>query len=409
MNIIIGAGRNGKALKSHLKKYDKQEILFFDNNRQLWQKDIEGVKCITYDELIDLHAKQNVTYYVSINNKNVLLQLKDIGIKKVKVLSEGRIIDKDLAVVSDSCINYVEQGQKRLNDYKKICDFYKEIGNKPAYEHARQYIDFFQSNLSAPVITAIETTNVCNLSCPNCGNPTATIEKGFIDNETFELSLSYIPPTLDKGNKLFLHTFGEPLLHKDLLHYLSQVIAVGLNPNISTNAVLLDMDISKELIQILKANSGSELYISFHTEASVKNFCMFYEIYKKELKPFSFFGQILSHNEEEVRKWLFDYGIAVPESHPHIRFVSSHSWAGNVKNRLFKYSEQEVKNRKRNCIFIQGNQTLITWNGDVIGCCMDFDHTTKIGTIFDFSNAHYNINGYDMCQNCDPGWYSNGL
>ena len=85
----------------------------------------------------------------------------------------------------------------------------------------------------------IETTNRCNLECPQCptGLNITGREKGEMDEGLFRSIIEEVGPWADTA---VLHIWGEPLLNPKLETMIALAARRGVKPEISTNAMLLD-------------------------------------------------------------------------------------------------------------------------------------------------------------------------
>ncbi len=408
MIVVVGAGKNGRKIRSEL--FDEiTEVKIYDNDRRKWGSLIDGVNVISLEELIDFVEEPDNSIIVGENSPSLIHFIKDLN-PACKIFEYK---NAGLAELNMSCIeefkydNAMELGQKRIKDYIIRMQEYKEEGKQEAYEHAKKFIEFKKQHPQVPEISSIEMTNNCNLACPNCPNSTLSFHKGYINDDVFEAALKYIPPY--KNDTVAVHCMGEPLLHPKLFHYLDKMARIGTNICISTNGILLDDNIGDELLRILSCTDNSIMYISFHTKKSVERWYEFARKYDRcpMKNNIHFFGQVLEHNQEDAYKWLNELGISEPDNHPLIRHITSHSWGGNVENRRKEYSNIEINNRIRNCYYLRKRKIAVMWDGSLRGCCYDSNATQKCGSIFDYENADINPRGYDICRFCDPDWITN--
>ena len=117
-----------------------------------------------------------------------------------------------------------------------------------------------------------------------------------------------------------------------------------------------------------------------------------------------YFGQVLEHNQNDALRWLRDIGVVDAENNPNIRFISSHSFAGNVAARRKNYEEIEVHNRFRNCYFAKNNISSVAWDGRLKGCCLDAELAAGVGNIFELEKSRLSDRPYELCNHCDPDW-----
>lgn len=123
-----------------------------------------------------------------------------------------------------------------------------------------------------PLFVDIETTSLCNLTCPFCATTyrAPLIKRGFI---TFETIRRIIDEGYEKGlYGVKLNCRGEPLLHPQICEFVSYAKDKGLiDVYFNTNAVLLNKSLSERLI------SAKLDRISISVEGYTKTF---YERYR---------------------------------------------------------------------------------------------------------------------------------
>ena len=408
MKIMV-VGINEKA-KEYIKKHINEDILCYDNDRRKWgNKVLNKFEILTLKQFLDIVKECDCDVVTAVNNITILCFLKDAGVSKCRLYhadSENwELISLNNIEPYRVDVNAIEND--KLKKYEEAKKYFLENNNKVAYDHAVKFLNYKKKNIMTLDVEGIELTNNCNLACPNCPTPKCKRKKGYMSDEVFEEAFKYIEPNTDTF--FSLHGLGEPLLHPKFFQYLQRVVEIGRPVVVSTNGLLLDEDTSKKLLNILDKAPKSLVYVSFHSSRSVEGWrrCIkwLYE-YGKDTNV-KIYGQILEHNEEQARRWLKDIGIDKPEENQCIRFISSHSFAGNVQERRKKYEKIEVNNRFRNCYYHCRNVTLVAWDGRLKSCCMDSELQANIGNIFDLKNAKGSDTPYLLCNNCDPDWTSN--
>ncbi|QFJ54998.1 radical SAM protein [Pseudobutyrivibrio xylanivorans] len=403
MVVIFGAGKKGEELVN--KYYKEKDVVFYDNDRRKWNHYVNDIQVVTLNKLQELVSKKENKFVISVKNDSMLAFVKELDIKGETYLYENNELQPiDLSEILFNYDNALIVGETNLEKYKTRMNEFKEQGKIKAYEHAKEFIEFKKNNICTPDISSIELTNNCNLKCPNCPNSVLSFHKGYISDDVFEEALKYIPPY--KDDTIAVHCMGEPLLHPKLLCYLERLAEIGANICISTNGLLLDNKVGKELLECLSKVDKSIIYISFHTKESVQKWFQFLELFNsfQRKNGIVFYGQVLEHNIEDAYEWLKELGINNPKTHPYIRHITSHSWGGNVESRRTEYSEIEVNNRIRNCYYLRKRKIAVMWDGSLRGCCFDSNATQKCGNIFNFSESTINPHGYELCKYCDPDW-----
>jgi hypothetical protein len=104
------------------------------------------------------------------------------------------------------------------------------------------------SPMAPPDRIYIETTNRCNLRCPQCptGLEITGRPKGDIDEALFGRIVREVAPW---AHTAVLHVWGEPLLNENLESMISTAARLGLFTEISSNAMLLDEARARALIR----------------------------------------------------------------------------------------------------------------------------------------------------------------
>ena len=404
MIIILGAGQYGVQIRNHFFE-NREDIVFYDNDRRKWGKTIDNAIVITLEKFQQLIRVEDTQVVVGGRSSSLLFFLKDAAPAcQILKVADGQLVAMDIEEIGEfSYDNALEVGTKNLEKHISRMDEFKQEGKTAAYKHASEYIEFKKEHLRLPEISSIELTNNCNLKCPNCPNATLSFHKGYMSDEVFEKALKYLPPY--KNDTIAVHCMGEPLLHPKLIVYLKRLAELEINICMSTNGVLLEGRVCKEILSIFSKLDKAVLYVSFHTKKSVENWYEFLKLYQTYPdNNIIFRGQVLEHNQEEAYRWLKEIGIEEPLSHPYIRHISSHSFAGNVPGRKTEYNEIEVANRIRNCYYLLERKVAVMWDGTLRGCCYDSNATQNCGNIFEFEKADINPRGYDLCRHCDPDW-----
>ncbi|HAI69045.1 MAG TPA: hypothetical protein DCM38_06355 [Gammaproteobacteria bacterium] len=209
-------------------------------------------------------------------------------------------------------------------------------------------------------IYAIELTSRCNLRCHYCPQPSMQRAKEDMPLEVFEKTLDY-PFWKDV---VAGHLFGEALLHPDLIDITRLCYERGLAFGFSTNAVLLEMDYLKKLIDAGLA----WIMISFHIP--------------------------------RAKDWV----EAIQKAFPKFPVLSStleikHDWAGQVTSRrVVNYANLG------DCIFHTYNLVSISAQGEILPCCIDVEARHSMGSLFDLSPeafvAKENKVWFDLCAQC---------
>jgi organic radical activating enzyme len=258
-------------------------------------------------------------------------------------------------------------------------------------------------------IEEMEMTNCCNLSCKNCCTPTTHYPKGYIDDRTVLMTLSWTK----KGQTLNYHRQGEPLLHKDLEKYIKWGVEAGIKPIVSTNGLLL----TRQKLDSLFKSGLRYLVITLHTIKSIEAFKMAYAYFKEkgiEIVNFSqrhkkydkevmfFSGKILDFLEKDVV--LQEMLESLGGYKEYLQLTDTHTWAGNVEGTKTDFPDELVSDRMKKCYFVNKHVVNVRWDGSVVGCCFDSENDNEIGHISEFANVKIDLSKYSLCKHCDANW-----
>lgn len=265
--------------------------------------------------------------------------------------------------------------------------------------------------LNYPPVLNIETSSRCNLRCSMCSREARrfTRKTGDMDKDLFE---KVIDEVHEYSELAVLHNDGEPLMNKCL----PEMVAYGrqhhLKTMVSTNATLLDKDLSSALIEagldiMIFAVDGAtkETYERIRAGAGYErvtgNIHGFIEKKKKLQKknPFVVLQFIeMEQNRHEIpefRQYWSGYPVRV--------FIKPST----------EYQRKTNASKDFHCdrLWYQS----VIWNdGNVVPCCMDINGDYSLGNIKD--DSFFNIwngeqmkdirekdshNKFELCKNCN--------
>jgi len=222
-----------------------------------------------------------------------------------------------------------------------------------------------------PVELTIETTAKCNLSCPMCPRNKLHLPPEDMD---FGLFRKIIDEASDYLEFVWLHGYGEPLLNPKIFEMIAYCHSKKIPTAISTNATLLDKDVSEKLIR-----AGLD-YIIFSIDAATK------QTYEK-YRPGAEYDTIVKnvHNFLKIKTTLKAPIICVAQmillgqSHKEIReFKKLWNVKGldSVRVKLDEFPVEMVATRKKYllpCFFLWRGPLFIQYDGKVYPCCWSRD------------------------------------
>lgn len=291
-------------------------------------------------------------------------------------------------------VEYNKSGLSFNQKYDSQHVFYLIMDNSISAEGLPDYSFVYFSSLdnSSLMIDELEVTNYCNLRCKYCCQQEININKGFISRETLNQCMPYFV----EGQNLCIHGHGEPLLHERLLDIINLLSNNNINVEMSTNGVLLTIELAMQLI----AAGLKYLIISLHNE---KSYLAFEKLLK--LQNETSLGILQYHvnafeSIEVTKQKLKKYGISPEIAWPNIRFQREITWGGKAKNGLLS-TEKNVKEVLDRCYYRINNFVYVKWNGVVVPCCLDSNNEDSIGHISNFEKIRFDNLSKKNCMYCD--------
>jgi len=248
----------------------------------------------------------------------------------------------------------------------------------------------YRQEISNPKVDLVylELTNNCNLSCEMCTYKKVQEKIGYMSKTLFESCVDQISEM--GANCLYLHGAGESLLHPNFKDYLKYAISkrdqgkiknvawvdngMLFNQSIADLVVDLEVDeINFSLDGVGKVNDNIRIGSVYSIiERNIK-----YLISKrgKAIKPkvtigMVDYGKTEAQKNDVYREWapFVDSITLIPALLP------DNSW-GN-KNEFI--GSQLLAEEPPFCQ-VPFNMMIISWNGNVTGCCIDYCYKLKVG------------------------------
>lgn len=238
-----------------------------------------------------------------------------------------------------------------------------------------------------PSILAIESTNQCNLDCIMCPRKFMTRKIGFMD---FSLFKKIINEGKDYTDFVWLNLFGEPLLHPQIIEMINYCCQAGIKPGISTNATVLNCEMSEKLLnsglhRIILSLDGAtkETYEKIRKNANFEtvlaNVKYFLDLKEKKGKkrPFTTI-QVIKMNEtlEELNDFFQKWNPYKVE----VLAKKFDTWGGTIKEMKPENQKDDYRGRPYPCKWFW-YYLVITWDGKVLPCCRDYDEKLILGDI----------------------------
>ncbi|MBN1497008.1 MAG: SPASM domain-containing protein [Spirochaetes bacterium] len=245
----------------------------------------------------------------------------------------------------------------------------------------------------------IELTNHCVMRCvmcPRTNNMSRPL--GFMEFDLYRAAideLSSCNPDFGANQVLWLHHFGESLLHPEFGSFIRYASSKNIRTGLSVNPIMLRESVIDELL-----SAGLKiLYLSLdgHDDESfqkIRGIEMAYEPSRRRLLDFlarkktasSTITTILSMIDFDLNRQSIEILRSYWESMPGIdQFLpkSFTTWDGNAPDVNALDSERSATRIDRSrvrCTF-PWEQMTITWDGDVVPCCFDYDKKYILGNM----------------------------
>jgi len=301
---------------------------------------------------------------------------------------------------------------------------------------------FFLSSrpLGYPVISQVEPTNYCNLSCPLCYTTSENKSRAETDL-SFENFKTFIDQFGDYLLLIVLWAWGEPFLNPDIFKIISYakkkniLIHTSTNGNVAFNAQQADELVKSGLDSLVIAVDGAnqETYSKYRKKGNLKTvFKTIETIVKAKKRAVSSYPKvtirtvITKHNEKDIpilkeisKKLNVDYftikSVAMPNA-PGGK-LDKHYIPKKEEYRMYKYDENNNERQISDFICMRPwKRITVDAHGQVIPCEFDYKSQYSFGA---FQNNRKNVNiwksdkaelfrksfskgnnSYYLCKNC---------
>lgn len=242
-------------------------------------------------------------------------------------------------------------------------------------------------NHAFPTKLHIEITNICNLGCVMCPRSYMSRKKGMMDMELFK---KIIDESKGKVEFVYLHLFGEPMMHPHIIDMIKYCRKAGIYTGLATNATLLDDVKSKEIV-----DSGLDfMVISFDGvnkeeyekirqgssyEKTLENIKGFLKIQRR--KPHTVLQLIyMNYTKNKIKEYVDFWSSYNIEA---VRIKPLQTWSGEMED-INELSANEYSAGLKPCDR-PWRHLCILWDGTVTPCEFDFDGAYPLGNIKDQS------------------------
>jgi radical SAM protein with 4Fe4S-binding SPASM domain len=239
-----------------------------------------------------------------------------------------------------------------------------------------------------PLGVDIGVTNLCNAECIMC--PHSRLKKmGTMDMKLYK-------KIIDNCKKLNIKTitlsfFGEPFLDKGLIDKIKYAKDKGMNVSFYSNASLLTEELAKEVIlsgldsiTISFDGYSKETYEKIRkklkfdiVKRNIQNLIETRKRMKKSNPKINLVLVELEENKREIKQFYNEWNKKVDS----INIINMRNWANDIQKEGTKESFHFNKKIKRKPCALIWQKMVVDWNGDVVLCCDDWNHSTVLGNL----------------------------
>lgn len=323
-----------------------------------------------------------------------------------------------------------------------IVQIIKSLSFSRIYNYCKLCITFVLSHrlkkhyfVALPSFLSIEPTNICNLQCPECptGNKSSIVPKGKIDVTLCQNLIQQIENSVLWINLYFQ---GEPFVCESVVEIIKMTTDAKIMSSISTNAHFIDDELAEKIVcakltKLIVSLDGynQESYEKYRRNGKfqkvvdgLQSIQRAKQKYHSALPLVELQCLLFSHTEthkDEIRRIGLKYDVD-KIVFKRAQFYSSENidmLPSRKKNSRYKVADGTMTTKKslRNKCWKLWSSCIVAWNGNVLPCCFDKNHTFSYGNIGNqsfqdiwFSNKsknfkktiHTNRKQIDICQNC---------
>ena len=233
----------------------------------------------------------------------------------------------------------------------------------------------------------VEITNVCNLNCSFCSK--VEKPKKNISIQEFEHILNEVK---DYTDNIYLHVKGEPLLHKNIIEFLTLAEKYNINVNLTTNGVLFPLKVK----ELAKCKALKKINFSLHSKNNIENYEeKIFESVKELSEETTIIyrlwtlkdGKFDEKSTKTVEKLIKHYNLS-PETVDKIKSENNIKISSTIyvdKDNEFAWpDERKDENHDGFCMALK-TQIAILADGTVVPCCLDCNGKIPLGNIYNES------------------------
>jgi len=250
-----------------------------------------------------------------------------------------------------------------------------------------------------PAIFSFELTNLCPFKCIMCPRTNnMTRAEGHMSFETFKKAVDefvLLNPEYARNQEVWLHGFGESLVHPEFAKFMRYAIDKGVNAGLSINPLMLTKKVASDLLDAAPAH----LYVALdgHDDESFEKIRGVPNAYHKSKRRLLKFLQEkerrgvttritlcmidFPNNRQSIDElesfWNSQEGIDIFSAKP---FVNWDGKAEDVNLLIDPAQKPKPRQEKVLCDFPWEKMT-VSWDGHVVPCCFDYNKKYTLGNI----------------------------
>jgi len=248
-----------------------------------------------------------------------------------------------------------------------------------------------------PALLDIELTNNCNLKCLMCPTGTKMLKRnqGFMKPEVFYKILDEVKQF---NTPLRLSRWGEPLLHPEIINYVTEIKKMNILCHINTNGSLLTeemisffiklpLDSIKISFQGIDRKSYAEMRNKDNFEFLINTLKHLYRKRGDNVLPYiSASTTITYEKKDQVKRFkenLSRYTDSLTIGRTVLEYMDIDKTKLSLEDKktLERLKQQESVVKKHPECSEVFDKLSINWDGTVSACCGDFDNKMIVGNI----------------------------
>jgi radical SAM protein with 4Fe4S-binding SPASM domain len=252
-----------------------------------------------------------------------------------------------------------------------------KIYNKIYDKRIKKKIEELENNY--PMALDIGTTNFCNAACIMCPHSKlknyGTMEMGLYMKIIDNCQILNI-------REVVLSFFGEPLLDELIFERIKYAKSKDLKVAFYSNGSLINKEAAEKLVESgLDSITISLDGATRETYEKIRKGLIF-DIVDKNVERLSQMVKVnlvlveLEENKKDIKKFYKKWKNKVNS----INVINMRNWTGDIKKEGTKESFHYSKINRKPCALLW-LKMVVDWNGDVVLCCDDWNHSTVLGNL----------------------------